>query len=389
MLKAWYTLPILLPLYLWRVNWGGLPTNVLELAVGALFLGTLLEYRANLRSLKPTKREGVVLGLLGVAVAGGVWVAPDQLSALGYAKAYFVIPALVFWGVKLSSGEDVSLSYLWRVLAGVAGLLTLVGVIQLVTGQGLPAPWDYDVRATSVFPYPNALGLFLAPVASALLAYGVRTRQVWAGMGFLVSVIGIGIAETEAGLVAVGVTTGIVLLSDSGLKKWRPFLLAGGGVLLGIALLLTPIREKLLLQDYSGLVRRSQWVETVELLKDNPLFGAGLGGYPTVFIPYHQATDYEIFQYPHNIFLNQWVELGLLGLILLLWFLGVFGQSLWMDVGGETWPAKMAILTMVIHGLVDVPFYKNDLAVLTVLLLAVIFGCKKGHAELPRPVRSK
>lgn len=390
MLKAWYTLPFILPLYLWRISIGGLPTNVLELVIVGLFLGTVIQYRhLGLALIWPEKGDGRwCLLLIGLSVSLGVIVAPDNLAALGYAKSYFAIPYLVLMGMLASNEERVPLNYLWLNLGGVVALLVSVGVWQMVSGQGLPAPWDYDLRATSVFPYPNALGLFLAPVGSALLAYGLRAKKWWGLVGFLVTVLGVLIARTEAGLVAMAATALFILWSEPSLKKYRPGLVGVSSLLVGLMLVISPVREKLLLQDYSGGVRRSQWVEAVDFLWDHPLLGAGLGGYPVAIESYHQATDFEIFQYPHNILLNQWVELGLLGVVILLVALWWFGKSLFKS-DPESWPAKMALLTMVIHGLVDVPFYKNDLAVLTALLLAVIFGCKKGPAELPRPVWPK
>ena len=125
-----------------------------------------------------------------------------------------------------------------------------------------------------------------------------------------------------------------------------------------------------MLQDSSGLVRRAQWSETLTMLADRPFLGAGLNGYPAALAPYHDATFYEIFQYPHEIFLNSWSELGLIGLIAL--FIGA------ILVARTTWRRKdevlvlafaVAILTMTIHGLVDVPFFKNDLAILTAFCL--------------------
>jgi O-antigen ligase len=143
-------------------------------------------------------------------------------------------------------------------------------------------------------------------------------------------------------------------------------------------------RNKLLLQDYSGQVRLSQWSETVAFLKDNLFFGAGLNGYPEALTQYHNPTLYEIFQYPHNIFLNTWVELGVLGLIALIWFSHLIFSSILrrrpkdlpelirLSAKGRHLQLALfaALLTIFIHGLVDVPYFKNDLSLLTWTLLA-------------------
>lgn len=106
------------------------------------------------------------------------------------------------------------------------------------------------------------------------------------------------------------------------------------------------------------------------MLADNPLLGAGLNGYPTALAPYHDATFYEIFQYPHNIFLNVWSELGLLGLTGLIIGAVLIARTTWRRKNDVLVLAfSAALLVMLIHGLVDVPFFKNDLAILTGFLL--------------------
>jgi O-antigen ligase len=108
------------------------------------------------------------------------------------------------------------------------------------------------------------------------------------------------------------------------------------------------------------------WAETWNMLKDRPVLGAGLSGYPTVFKPYHLAGHIEIFQYPHNIFLNFWTELGLLGVVLFL-------MTVALAFRRARNPAITAsFIVILVHGLVDVPYFKNDLAFLFWLLIAFI-----------------
>jgi O-antigen ligase len=181
------------------------------------------------------------------------------------------------------------------------------------------------------------------------------------------------LSETEAALVAIPCALLITLLITKIQPKIKIATLIGVAVASTILLAsVTTIREKVLLQDYSGGVRLSQWSETVELLKDRPLQGAGLSGYPTVFAPYHDPTLYEIFQYPHNVILNFWVEMGIFGVLAFVLIAIATTKLAWTrrdDV--LVLAAFAALLTMTIHGLVDVPFFKNDLAVLSVFFLAM------------------
>ena len=117
------------------------------------------------------------------------------------------------------------------------------------------------------------------------------------------------------------------------------------------------------------------------MLLDHPAFGAGLNAYPQTLAPYHDNTLYEIFQYPHNLFLNIWTELGLLGLIAFFWLAWLIIRT---AVHGrlKSRPYVLALfaalLAMTIHGLVDVPYFKNDLSVLTwILIVGLILQTQK------------
>ncbi|OGF20423.1 hypothetical protein A2Y83_02870 [Candidatus Falkowbacteria bacterium RBG_13_39_14] len=146
-------------------------------------------------------------------------------------------------------------------------------------------------------------------------------------------------------------------------------------------LLACSIYQKLTLQDYSGTLRRNMWKETIEMLRDRPILGAGLAGYQQTVAPYHKMDFVEVYLYPHNIILNFWSETGLLGLIAFIWLLAVFFASaiplLYKEGLGvvkvphfpkeETGVVAALLASMsvlLIHGLVDVPYFKNDLAIL-------------------------
>jgi O-antigen ligase len=193
-------------------------------------------------------------------------------------------------------------------------------------------------------------------------------------------------------------------------------------ILAAVVIGLTPLRDyavkKITMNDLSGQIRKLQWKETFVMMrtqKNIMLFGTGLAGYQQAIVPYHQAgffynfdndpdfkqqtiesTAYrtthwqpvEVYLYPHNILLNFWIELGLVGMLLFVWILVkcfvLVGKLIWrsnkkiyatsekntdkyfvLGLGG-------AVLTMIIHGWVDVPYFKNDLAVLFWMVLLLI-----------------
>jgi O-antigen ligase len=175
---------------------------------------------------------------------------------------------------------------------------------------------------------------------------------------------------------------------------------------------ITLVRQKLTLNDFSGQVRKAQWAETWQMLKDDNriITGAGLANYQKAIEPYHvpgifynDGTDkdfrlhvvfnddykrkvwrpVEIYLYPHNIILNFWTELGLVGVLLFVWIfaLVIYYLSLIIyhskknkDNAGLFLALGIlgAFIVIIVHGLVDVPYFKNDLACIFWVLIALL-----------------
>lgn len=66
--------------------------------------------------------------------------------------------------------------------------------------------------------------------------------------------------------------------------------------------------------EYYGFstTRARLWIFSWVLIKENPLMGIGFGGFRTA-----GGQEYGYLEYPHNLFLEVWLELGLIGLLIL------------------------------------------------------------------------
>lgn len=130
----------------------------------------------------------------------------------------------------------------------------------------------------------------------------------------------------------------------------------------------------------SNNLRYEIWRTTVtEIIPAHPLAGVGLGNYQDYFTALTaEQTNFAAFiapwaRTPHNVLLNIWVNLGLVGLVGFIWLLVIFFA--------EVWPKRtqsplhfaliIAMLTLLVHGLVDATYWKNDLSVLFWMLLAL------------------
>jgi hypothetical protein len=369
-----------LPSYLLRIEILGIPTTLLEMMLLTLILTWGVRHVRSLRFRYPVTTITKPIILLILAATISLIVAPNTTAALGVCKAYFIEPIILFLIIRHElTRANITPQQIYKALSLSAIIVSLVAITQYITGAGIPIPWDIERRVTSIFDYPNAVGLFLGPIVmlstlSVLNAPGnlltrIKQNSILSAASIL-GVIAIILAQSEATIVALVATLLIAGLINKSTRKYSIAL----GILLAIATPLTPpLFQKLTLQDYSGGVRLSQWSETADLLKDKWLLGAGLSGYPSALEPYHLATHLEIFQYPHNILLNFWVELGLLGVIAIAWLATKLTRS------PNIIPA-LALLEAFIHGLVDVPYFKNDLAILVWILIALaLYDRTKTH----------
>jgi O-antigen ligase len=194
------------------------------------------------------------------------------------------------------------------------------------------------------------------------------------GLGGIVAML---FAVSEGGM--IGAIAGIIVFSLL-LKQTRVAglvaIIAASIVIIAHPPLTNYASRIIALQDDSGSVRKIIWQESSAMIQDHPVFGAGLSSYPAMIAPYHEAKHIEIFQYPHNLFLNFWSETGLIGLIGFLWLVSVFfiqNFKLWKrnDIDGLPIALIAAMITILVHGLVDVPYMKNDLAFLFWIMIGL------------------
>ena len=412
-----------LPTYLVRFDLGPVPTTLLELLFAILLVTWLIRFYDDRHKTVSAKNLllhrkvwWVGIGTLLLSIGGflGLLQTADTLSTLGILKSYLVEPILfgwillhVAWYQNVTIGIKVSRNIFCSFVASFAlalaiptVIISVWAIVQWGTGITIPVEWFAFRRATSIFPYPNAVGHFVAPVTVFLFAALLyrkpnpifkRSSEKWIALVVVLGLVAMFASQTEAALVGtvVAMTAAAFLLIDRPIKQ--RLLLGGAGLIIFvIAIFGVPqLREKVLLQDWSGQTRTAQWSETWRLLSSSPrtfVLGVGANNYPTAVAPFHTHAYFEIFQYPHNIVLNIWTELGLAGLFGFCILAVTIGRS-WVLGDRLAMLASLPLLEMTIHGLVDVPFFKNDLAMMTFTFIA-LWLMTSTHAPNLRPVPS-
>jgi O-antigen ligase len=133
------------------------------------------------------------------------------------------------------------------------------------------------------------------------------------------------------------------------------------------------------------------------MLGDHPLFGAGISAYQTVMAHY-RTRNLHPEPYAHNIFLTTWSEVGLVGLAAFTVILIGLLWRAWRSFDSTPqyrpllWGIFGAWVVFIVHGMVDSPYWKNDLslefwmlAALEVVAIAALRAEAVAHAPQDRP----
>src|SRR5688572_20645056 len=391
----------LLPAYLVRFALPlpglAIPSTLLEVLFWELFLVWLFTEgtERGAWSALTSWLEPITLFAVGATVS--ILISPDLLGALGLWRAYVLEPLLFFPMFVAILVKDRRGDWVLGALGGLLAAIGVTAVYQKMTGYGIPHPWQDEParRVTSVFGFPNAIGLFAAPVAVLMSGWTMtlarakrlshRLLAPLPAASVVLGALAIVFAVSEGG--AIGAAAGLLTLGLFDKRLRAPTL----GLLIAACLVFILYRPAtdyasliISLRDDSGSVRQIIWGETIEMLADNPVFGAGLSGYRGRIAPYHQADWIEIFMYPHDLFLNFWSEIGLLGLAGFLWIIGRFFRRSIASAKKGGWivpAAAAAMVAMLVHGLVDVPYFKNDLAFLFWMVIGMVESVRRIAAE--------
>ena len=384
---SWWLAAIVfsLPTYLIRFKIGGIPTTFLEVNLYIFFLVYFLFFWWPNRSALLHQYRGKVGNLIWPALliflgaVIGVAVSPDRRAALGLFKAYFLDPFLFTFAALslLRSFQDIS-RIIWAMGLSV-GVIGAVAIFQWLGFVPSPEPWISETpkRVTSLFEYPNAVSLYCLPptgIFIGLLLFGKKKSIWWRVIILLIILLGfaaIYLAVSRGALIALLLVSFVAGLF-SPYKKWV-FVAVLAVILLLIGSL--PMRERIAAlssrQDYSTISRIEFWRASGEMIKTDWLTGVGLSGFSPAYQTLAREKDYRQdlnLIYPHNIFLNFWVTLGVFGFVGFLWALVAFFFSVKRIISHSKVakaPAKgllIAMAMLVLHGLVDVPYLKNDLS---------------------------
>ncbi len=332
-------------------------------------------------------------GVIAWLIVGGVSIfwAERRGPALTELRAMIVEPVLFYAMLRTIAWNRRTLIRLVDALLLAGIFVACIGLWLYFHGQGIITAEDGARRLASVYGSPNNVGLFLGrclPFALAYLLIAIdRPRRAAAALCLVLFVAAI-IFSQSAGALFIGVPVSVVAVLLLVLGRRARMLLAGlvvaGSAAFAVALRSARFERLLDFNEGTNFYRIRVWQSAINALRDHPLTGLGLDQFLYAFRSQYiqpDAWQEPNLSHPHNILLDWWIRLGIVGLAVLLWLQGAFWSAaihLYRQRSSD--PYRFALLVgamgsmidLLAHGLVDNSVYVLDLVYIFVLLLGII-----------------
>ncbi|MCL5406898.1 MAG: O-antigen ligase family protein [Patescibacteria group bacterium] len=373
---------LLLPTYLIRFSIFNIPTTFLEILIYIIFIYGL--FRARKTGFRAISLKIILpIVLLIIALTISTVVSPDKRAALGEFKGFFIDPILVFWLIfQFVKEKDLPKVFWSLIFSG-----TFVAVHTII--QKLLGNTTSDGRVIGIFGYsPNFVALFLAPITVLVAAYGFQfmIQKRWflsisAWLLVILNFIAIYFSGSRGGILAIAAGLGIYVILN--FWSWIKTRLSAQ-IMIGILIIMAIYTSWILFrpdftvtQTSGGRVATSNnlrwqiWETSLEMIKNHPILGVGLGNFQNAFSELTKNRgnfpEYITPQAatPHNIFLMFYLATGILGLVAFLWLLVLFFREGLKKLNSKSVVIMLAVLFSIIaYGLIESSIWKNDLSII-------------------------
>lgn len=423
-----YLLPLIFPLYLVKFDLRGVPFNVLEAVILLLFGGQILIWLWNLalglrsdagfymkhlwlrnRGFLGWSLVFLVISLIAVIIVpesqlqiDGVTVFESKKIALGILKGWIILPYLYFTMLWFNTREKKDLftslyAYIFSALP-----LVIWAYYQYITGDFI----TMDARASGPFVNANYLAMYLAPAVCALwvlivrgIVLGFKLPKFLIGV-FLAAVYSVALLMTQSYGAMLAVMFSLFLffisalnlhkrfqkLEELDLLKKIAYFLGAFALIAGLSavVLFAPTQKWKLFTEFqqrsSNSVRLQVYRISSQFLEESPWLGIGFGQFQPLYnlkapeILSHAPYEW-VMLHPHNTFLAVWLNLGVIGLTMFLGLLFYCFRKVLLNHSYEDKFFRLLgismLLVMLFHGVFDTYLFKNDLAMLFWLVVAL------------------
>jgi O-antigen ligase len=343
-----------------------------------------------------------VAAFLAVALLSTLRAANFEVASREFRTVFLDAALFYFLISRLLANESPRSRSFWLLLDGLAlgaAAVALVGLGQAILGADIIHAEGVG-RVRAFYGSPNNLALYLERVLPLLLtvaAFGIGRRR-WLYGGLAALVLPCLILTFSRGAIILGLPTALLFIGL--LRRGKALRLTaaalGVGALGLIAVLQTGAARFAGLLDFqagTSFVRLKLWRGAWNMALDFPWLGVGpdnfLYAYRTRYV-LPSAWEELNLSHPHNILLDFWTRLGLVGVAAGAWLLISVARTGWRVYqalpDGHERAAILGLLAGLVaglaHGLVDNSLFLMDLSYFFFLCAGVFGSLSQAAAPL-------
>lgn len=392
------------PLYIIRFNIFGIPTTLLEISIYGVFLIGVIKYFLKKSDISRTShiRPFVFFLLFFLSAVISAFISPDLKSSLGALKSWFFDGLLVFLLIIFYVKNKKDFSVIISGLSVGVFLVSIVGLWQYFTGNVLP-----DRRITSLYIYDNVLipsgglsnfiALYIVPIILLQIGFLFDTNikntfsvifKFLLGFSVAVELFTLYLTHSYGGLLGFGVGLLILLIYIYKIRRFdskadKKIIIGVVGGIIIILLFFSQVgadkfQNLFKINGATSTNARVQiWQTSWLMIKDHPIAGIGLNNFEKVYREYVPKVVFPPLEWlaphSHNLYLSLWLEMGILGLASFLILVGIAIYKLAKTRAILSVVILASIVSILVHGLVDTPILKNDLAVTFWVLIGLSY----------------
>lgn len=345
------------------------------LLLGFIFIWIIIGKKIPPDTIRPIKYP-LILFILALSIS----LAFSQNRMISIKESYKYISGVLLFMVGISLSHKnrerlilyiviaaliISLLAIYQYFFGFKHILDYIVKTKITDSFAL----DYIRRKRVFFPFvtPNALGGYLAMILPLSL---INKHRIWFIM--LLSLVLL-LTKSLGALLSIFFALGMYFYLQDRLEKRRILLLFGLLVIIGLVFIARTTNQKQHIQPiFSATMRLDYWKDTLEIIKTKPLAGVGIGNF-----------NLPQCRYTHNSYLQIWAEMGILGIISILWLIIAVLKSAIKNIKSSPHKEQIAGLitacvVFLIHNLIDFSFFLPEVSVIWWVILGLILSKNGG-----------
>lgn len=316
----------------------------IRIAILMLFLACLLSSKEFRIAKNPFNKP---LLLYCIAIAASLLYTINLRSSLHQIYQLMPLLCLFYFASNLEKKQSVKLI---KFLICIASVLSIYGIYQYLWGlentkdylslhlkDALQTRYAREIlitkRAIATFFSPNMFAAYLAmtiPLCGGLLLDNIKNKKRRLVFGFfaICMLAALLLTKSMAGAISLcfGVIVFLVFARRRPSRKIFIFFIFILLLLLFLLLLRYDMFINISNQQNTILQRLSFWRSTSGIIRDFVFKGVGIGNLGSIYPKYRELVANET-RLAHNIFLQTWAEIGLLGLISMILLVWAFIKS--------------------------------------------------------------